>query len=450
MKVHPHDLLIQELFSASGEDDQAVLDHVIRCGRCQRRARSLLHAKPDPLVDKVVWLDLRLPQPADHTFAVERSLARASSLLAFYEEEKAEAVGLLPELLEHPAGRRCWILRNHRRFQTWGLFELLLERSRDQSFQDAAQAEEMALLALEIPDRLEDFDDERLEDMRARALACVGNARRVQSDLRGAEEAFSVAFSHLSRGTRDPMERAVLLDLKASLRRAQGRFTEAYRLLHRAVFLFRQLGERHLAGRSLVNMAIVLRYAGEPSRAIPLLHQALELIDPAREPRLLLFTWNNLIDDLAENGQFMEAQGLLARARPLYRQFPQPWIQNRRKWVEGRIARGLGQRGQAETLFLEARDGFLLEGAAYDTALVSLDLAYFYAEQGRMAELKNVAEEMVPIFSSRQIHREALAALAFWRQAVEAERVGVDLVMSVASFLKRARHDPELRFQQPE
>lgn len=450
MKVHPHDLLIQELFTASGEDYQAILDHVVQCEACQRRARALLHARPNPLVDKIVRLDLWLSQPVDYTFAVERSVGCVSGLLAVYEREQAEAVGLFSGLMEHPAGRRCWILRNHRRFQTWGLFELLLKRSREQSFQDAVLAEEMALLALEIPDRLESMDNERLEDLRARAFACVGNARRVQADLRGAEEAFSVAFSHLSRGTHEPMERAVLFDLKASLRRAQGRFPEALKLLQRSIFVFRQLGERHLAGRSLVSTAIVLRYAGEPQRAIQMLYKALELIDPAREPRLLLFAWNNLIDDLAENGQFMEAQGLLARAGPLYRQFPQPWIQNRRKWVEGRIARGLGQRGQAETLFLSARDGFLLEDAAYDTALVSLDLAAIYAEQGRMAELKRVAQEMVPIFSSRQIHREALAALAFWRQAVEAEKAGVDLVTGVASFLKRARHDPGLRFQQPE
>jgi hypothetical protein len=39
-----------------------------------------------------------------------------------------------------------------------------------------------------------------------------------------------------------------------------------------------------------------------------------------------------------------------------------------------------------------------------------------------------------------------LAALAYWRQAVEAETGCRDLA-GVASFLKRARHDPALRFQ---
>jgi len=271
----------------------------------------------------------------------------------------------------------------------------------------------------------------------------------VRSDLRGSEEAFAIAFSHLAKGAGEPMERAVLLDLKASLLRAQRRFAGALRLLARAIRIFRQLGERHRAGRSLINMSIVYRYAGEAERAIPLLYEALDLIDASREPRLLLAAWNNLIEDLAESRQFMEAQKLLARARPLYRQFPEPWVQNRRRWVEGKIARGLGQEQDAEALFLRARDGFLAEDAAYDTALVSLDLAALFAKQGRVKEVKRTAEEMMPIFSSRQIHREALAALIFWKQAVDAERAGTELVSGVAAFLKRARHDPDLRFEEP-
>src|SRR4030095_1506622 len=139
----------------------------------------------------------------------------------------------------------------------------------------------------------------------------------------------------------------------------------------------------------------------------------------------------------------------LGRARPLYRKVLEPRIQNRLKWMEGKIARGFGQRGSAEALLVAARDGFLATNAPYETALVSLELASLYAEKGRRAERSPLAEEMMPIFSSRQIHREALAALAFWKQAVEAETAGLELVTEVASFLKRAQHDPELRFERP-
>jgi tetratricopeptide (TPR) repeat protein len=448
VKIHPHDLLIEELFASSGEESLAVIEHVLQCSACQRRTRELLHAQPAPLIQKVVRLDWHTA-PADYGATLERTAAFALRLQTALDWERAEAASLLTELLAHPGGRRQWIVRNHPRFQTWGLFERLLERCQEQNFDDPAAAEGLALLALEITDRLEGFSEERLEDFRARAWATVANARRVRSDLRGSEEAFAIAFSHLARGSGEPMERAVLLDLKASLFRGQRRFADALRLLARAIRIFRQLGERHRAGRSLINMSIVYRYAGEAERSIPLLYEALELIDSSREPTLLLAVWNNLIDDLADSKQFMEAQKLLARARPLYRQFPEPWVQNRRRWLEGKIACGLGQEQEAEVLFLRAREGFLAEDAAYDTALVSLDLAALFAQQGRVQDVKRTAEEMMPIFSSRQIHREALAAFIFWKQAVDAERAGTELVNGVAAFLKRARHDPDLRFEEP-
>jgi tetratricopeptide (TPR) repeat protein len=354
--------------------------------------------------------------------------------------------------MQVPAGRRTLLVRNCSRFKTWGFCEILLHRSREQNFQDPPLGESLALLAVEVLDYLDGaiYGAEPLDDLRARAWAYVANSRRVKTDLQGAEEAFTFAFSFLRMGTGEPMEKALLLDLKASLLTKQRRFPKALSLLGRAWTIFRELGETHRAGRALVKMSSVHSFAGEPKRAISLLYQAIKLIDPAREPRLLLIAWHNLIDDLTETGQFMEAQKCLVKARPLYHKFAQPWFNNPRKWLEGRVARGLGRTAQAEALFLAAREGFLLADAAYDIALVSLDLASLYADKGRMAELKGIAEEMVPIFSSCQIHREALAALGYWRQAVEAEQVCATLVAGVSAFLRRARHNPELRFQMPE
>lgn len=53
----------------------------------------------------------------------------------------------------------------------------------------------------------------------------------------------------------------------------------------------------------------------------------------------------------------------------------------------------------------------------------------------------------MPVFASRKIHREALAALAFLKQAIEAEAASLDVIVRVAAFLKRAENDPGLRFE---
>jgi tetratricopeptide (TPR) repeat protein len=348
-----------------------------------------------------------------------------------------------------PFAERERRLREDARFQTWGLFELLVTRSQELGIPNPAEA--MARLAIGLSEHLDSrrYPAHLIADMRARAWGYLANSLRIRSDLRGAEAAFETACSHLASGTGDRLELGILLDLQASLLRAQRDFPGAIGLLNQAIELFSLSGDPHRAGRSMVNLATVHEHAMQFEQAIPILHQAIEKIDPERDPRLLLCARHNLITYLADLGRSQEARRIYRDTRPLYRSFAEPWVQNRRKWMRAKIARDLGHTAHAETLYLLARDGFVAEGIPYDTALVSLELASLYAEQGRTAELKRLAEEMLPIFTSQRIHREALAALGFFRASAESEQANTALIAAVAAFLKRAEHDPGLRFETP-
>lgn len=482
MKIHPSDLILEDLLVSPGDAQRRLLRHLAGCTLCRSRlhslprrptavANSFAGAAPTPVAvservgEKLVagaapgtvWPAKLGPTSElvqgvavlDYGPAIERSDREYRDRADAMAVERREAPALVDELFEHTVKRRSLLLRNSSRFHTWAVYELLIERSSQVSIADPEQGEELARLALELSEHLDDsrYRLELIEDLRARAWSYIGNSRRLRADLNEAEEAFQTAYGHLKRGTREPIERAMFLDLKASLRRAQRRFDEAFRLLRRSITVFLEQGDQHRAGRSLVNLSAAHFLAGRAEEGIPLLHQALELIDPEQEPRLLISAWHNLIDCHAAAGRFMEAQGLYRKAHRLYTEFPDPRIQNRRKWVKARIARGLGQHDTAEALFLEARGGFIAEGIPYETAIVSLELATLYAEQGRTAELKRLAEEIVPFFASRHIHREAIAALVFLKQAVEAEQVSLEIVSEVAAFLKRAQDDPGLRFE---
>ena len=444
MKIHPNDDVLEEFVLSLDGPQQSLLRHLGWCSYCRSKLYYL--PRPLPIHPKDA---IGNPKTGSYEAGLAESRRALSEWEAVLEKERDDAPGLFVELFEQPAEDRDLLLRDSARFQTWGVFELLVERSLEASIQDPAFGEHLGLLALRLSDSLDRgrYGAERIADLRARAWAFVGNARRLRSNFQGAEEAFGQAYQQLKKGTRDGLERAIFLDLKASLHRAQRRFDEALRLLQRAVDLFLTHGERHRAGRSLVNVSTVHHYAGDLEAAISSLHQALPLIDPEREPRLLLCARHNLVDYAAGLGRFLEAQRLYRDARPLYRSFNEPWVQNRRRWVRGKIARGLGQLQRAETQFLAAREGFVAEGIPYDTALVSLELALLYAEQGRTEDLKRLAAEMVPVFASRHIHREALAALTFFRQAVETERAGAELVARVAAYLRRAEGDPGLPFE---
>lgn len=444
MKFHPSNPILEEFYLSHGEEHRALLAHVVGCSRCANRIRGVTEC-PSGHQDG---------EKEGHLAAeYEEILLEIESLVEIPEsaiaKERAAAPGLFVEILGLLPERQRLLIRNSPRFRSWGLCELFIERCRETAIQNPAGAEGLAQLALEISAHL-DTSFHRpgiVRDMQARAWSCVGNARRVKSDFQGAEEAFLKAEALLREGSRDPVEYALFLDLKASLQRAQRHFDDALRSLRRAVAIFRRSGHAHRAGRCLVKMDLIHCYAGHPERGIPLLLQALELIDPEQEPRLRLCACHNLIQDLTETGRFGEAQKVYQETRPLYREFLDAWTQSRRKWVKGKISFGLGRMMQAERLLLAARDGFIAEGIPYDTALVSLELAALYAREGRTADLKRLSQEMFPIFSSLRIHREALAALSFLQKALDAEQVGVELVTRVAEFLRRAEHDPGLRFE---
>lgn len=448
MKIHPNDFALEEFLLSLSKEHLGVVDHLVRCSTCRRRFLGFLRSGSGPVARRVADVLPWPVEPVDYGTLIQHNTREFRSREQVMAKERAQAPGLFVQLMGHPREQRELILRNSPSFHTWGVFELLIERSLEACIKDPDHAEHLARLALLLSDLLDAdyYSVSLIEDLRARTWAFIGNACRLRSDLQRADESFVEAYAHLQNGTRDSLERAVILDLEASLRRDQRRFDEAEKLLKRASALFLQNDQRHRAGRSLVNFSTVHHYAGNPEAGIPLLFQAIGLIDPEQEPRLLLCARHNLIDYLAASGRYLEAQGLYRATRPLYRSFPDSWTQNRRKWVKGKISRGLGQADQAESLFLAARDGFVEEGIPYDTALVSLELATLYAEQGRRSDLRRLAEGMVPIFSSLNIHREALAALACLKQAAEMDRVTVELVSSVAAYLRRAQHDPGMRF----
>jgi tetratricopeptide (TPR) repeat protein len=324
-----------------------------------------------------------------------------------------EVKSFLGRLLANRAERRGSMIENNPRFHTPQLSELLTDSALAVRPGDKESGEELGRLALLVADRLpvESCSEGRVADLKARAWASIANDRRMRSNLRGARKAMASAFFHLRNGTGDPIEEAILLDLKASLLRALRRFDQAMRVLNQAFTIFTERGDTHRAGRVLLSIETVHHASGQHEKGIPLLYRAIEMIDPEQEPALVLCAWHNLIDELAETGRFAAARILSARMEPLYQRYQDAGSQNRRKWVYGKIALGLGQPEEAETYFLAARNGFLTLQMPYDAALVSLQLVLLYVDQKRTAELKSLAQQILRIFAACGIAREALATL---------------------------------------
>jgi len=189
--------------------------------------------------------------------------------------------------------------------------------------------------------------------------------------------------------------------------------------------------------------------AQEPEQSLQHLREGLQAVDPEREPRLMVAACHNLVLGLTESGHAREAADLLEHSRPLYQSLGDRMSLIRLTWLEGKIALGCEDLDRAEALLLEARGLLAERGLGYDTALLGLDLARLYARQGRGAEMRRLAEEMLPIFRSREIRREAVSALIVFQNAATLERVTLGIVQELSDSLLDSNSAPGLRFRDP-
>ena len=299
---------------ASAAEERWIEDHLRSgCALCQEEVDEILLRSFAPPSEESGGQDA----------AWDRLFADLGIRLARAAAERKEAPALLDELLSRPWEEWPVLFRLDRRLQTIAVCELLIEKSFEEGFRDAARAIELADRGLLLAGLL---DGERygravVQDLQARAWAYLGNARRIAFDLAGAEEALARAERLAEGGSADPLEEARILDLRASLLSDQGHFEQAAELLDAVIDIYDDVHEPHRKGRAMISKGRCLGYAGWPEEAIRQLRLGLGLVDWDREPRLVLMARHNLAWFLNDCGRAEEARRQLERFRHTYREF---------------------------------------------------------------------------------------------------------------------------------
>jgi tetratricopeptide (TPR) repeat protein len=181
--------------------------------------------------------------------------------------------------------------------------------------------------------------------------------------------------------------------------------------------------------------------------AIEALEQARPLVERQADLRNRCVLEFNLCKCLIDAGRHAEAAALLPKVKGLARQLGNGLDLLRCRWLQGLVAAGLGQLEEAAA-DLEAVAGELAAlGIAFDAAQASLDLAVLSLRQGRPAEVKRLAGQIVAVFKAQRVHREALAAVIVFHEAAEQERATAELAKKLSDYLRRAQHAPGLRFE---
>ena len=116
------------------------------------------------------------------------------------------------------------------------------------------------------------------------------------------------------------------------------------------------------------------------------------------------------------------------------------------RWMEARLAKDLGRPEESERAFREAHEGFVEARIPYEAASVALDLAVMLAEQGRRQEFKVLAAELVAVFRTLGVAREAFVALTLFERLAQAEAVTLSLLARLSQYFSQVQQQPDLRF----
>jgi transcriptional regulator with XRE-family HTH domain len=378
----------------------------------------------------------------DLAFAIASELFRPTTAIegADATEESTSPSLLWERLRLHGTAERRAVVRECPAFWNAPFCALLCERSVKAAADNPEHAQELAELALDIASLIPG-GAQRRSQVQGYAWAFFGNARRVRGDLPGADAAFVRSATMWGPGSPtgpEPLNLVRLLDLEASLRREQRRLGDALALLDRAL----ALDEGRAAARLLVLKAKTLEEMDNYVGAVEALRQAAPYLDDEKDPRLLLCQRFNLLDNLLHTDRVAEAGPMLPGVRELAARLGNELDLVRLRWLEGRIAAGLGQPDEAVKAFRWVRDEFIARGIAYDAALVTLEAAVLLADTGRTLEVRRLASEAAPIFAAQGVGREALATLRLFRHAAEAETLTGALARQLLADLPRKNVSP--------
>ncbi len=425
---------------ARGEIDPGVyltllLEHLVRlCPECHAGVEALSTGRRSVVAAS-----------SPNSALIDRAAVPA---LAFHEQQRRarRELALLGALADHPR-RLAAVRRGAFTALNPALVELLLAAGRDKIHDSPTAALEAAELAVELARRLpaDTYGEAFCRDRVAEARAHQANALRAAGDLHGAEAVMAEAAA-LLESSADDLLRAEVASFAASLAKDQRRLSDAVAHLDLAEKLYASIGAE---GERLIGVwlkrAEVAFLGGDVSTAVGQARATLAALDAGTPPSLRFIAHHNLAWYLCEAGELKEAQQLLAAAEPLYLAHPDRSFRLRRDWLRGRIALGLGDTAAAEASLRAARDGFLEAGLGYDAALVALDLAVLLLEQGRTAEVREIAVWTKVLFEAQDIHREALGALSLFRQAALRDLLTVHEIRRVARYLSDLRDQPASR-----
>ncbi len=409
------------------EERRSVMRHLLTgCEPCRATARNLFFPGAE----------------ADYSGVLRRLELAAVLARNNVEVERRLGTEIWERVLKPlDAGGRLLAIRNDPQLRLWGVHERVLQEAAVVVRKNPVDAADLAHLALAIAESLDtrSYGEERIQDFRATAWSTLGNAKRLAGDLQGATEALEAAEEALARGTRDPLEEANTISIRASLQNDLGDPEGATEALRRAVRLVLAVGARHLAARFTLQQSSCIGWL-DPARGLQLAEEGLELLGTAADPHLelvgrhLLALWNH------ESGEVEEARAILETYRYLYAKHSDVFWSGRLLDLDARITRREGDLATAERFFRELVDLYARAHFDFDLALATLDLAETLSLQGKWEDAAELLGALQPVLRHWNLNGDLLRSWAILQEGLARKVAQEGSFQALAKTLRRLWH----------
>ncbi|MEP7013781.1 MAG: helix-turn-helix domain-containing protein [Acidobacteriota bacterium] len=330
---------------------------------------------------------------------------------------------------------RLVLVESCRDFRTPALCARLCDESERAASRSATASVAIARLALRLTELIPNF----YEFPRAHgyAYAFAANSHRVANEFRLADLAFARCREGFPYGLLDPtglFPESRVLDLEASLRRNQGRFSDAVSLLGEALAICAP-GDR---ARVLLKQAATFEQRGEPGRALAALREALQKIPHNEDaPRFHWLLRCSEVKTLLALDRPQEAEAALHGLRRLSAERGDHLSFLRLRWLEATVTAALGGVADALVLLTSVRHSFVSISLPVDAAGVGLFQAEILLREGQNSRVRTLVAELMPTFDALNLELEALAALRLFIEAAESDAATVKMAREAANAICR-------------
>ncbi|HEY0140527.1 MAG TPA: tetratricopeptide repeat protein [Thermoanaerobaculia bacterium] len=407
---------------------QASIEEHVRgcesCGKALARERTLRALLSDP----AIWATAAIvregvPPPADRR-----------EQYAELRQERADVLQRLQPLLRSIDTFRRGEVEHSRQFRSAAAVHVLTKeanRLRQMNPQFALMVAEAAIAIAEKLDRDQVSPASLGYAWLERAIACGTLGRHREADI--AVSHSETAFD--SDETTELWDWANVWFSRINARLETSRLDEALQYIDRAADAYLSYGDRWRYLRVLLVKAGILYLRGEYRESADAYEQILAMLHAGTDTEPYATAQHNVAHCYLGLGELDRAEALFSESLATWDRLGFEIQRTRALWGLASVVFVRGEWSQALAALEVVRRQLVALGVVNDDALVRLEMAEALLLLGRPAEVRPLLDNVVVQFATEGMMRNARMALAYIREAMQAERLTVRDLRHVRDYL---------------